>query len=175
MNVEQGREGWEIFIYWRKVMYDNQDRYAKGQKEISLVGFQPHIQWLSLKTFPSKCSSCLLFVLTVPCSIVTCFYLCHNAEPRNSGDYRLSYRKSYTVLGSQGISFVKVWHAVGAHFFFGLSSCLLLPQLGMMFEEERSKSQALHVFPFNSEKKRGGVALQVVISSFSVPFSCTEK
>jgi len=36
-------------------------------------------------------------------------------------------------------------------------------QLGMKFNETRSKSAILQVFPFNSEKKRGGVAVQVVI------------
>ncbi|CAM0902918.1 unnamed protein product [Alopecurus aequalis] len=34
-------------------------------------------------------------------------------------------------------------------------------QLGMKFNETRSKSSILQVFPFNSEKKRGGVAVQV--------------
>uniref|UniRef100_M8B293 Calcium-transporting ATPase n=1 Tax=Aegilops tauschii TaxID=37682 RepID=M8B293_AEGTA len=34
-------------------------------------------------------------------------------------------------------------------------------QLGMKFSETRSKSSILQVFPFNSEKKRGGVAVQV--------------
>ncbi|XP_078170730.1 calcium-transporting ATPase 5, plasma membrane-type-like [Carex rostrata] len=34
-------------------------------------------------------------------------------------------------------------------------------QLGMIFNEARGKSSILQVFPFNSEKKRGGVAVQV--------------
>ncbi|CAL5025576.1 unnamed protein product [Urochloa decumbens] len=34
-------------------------------------------------------------------------------------------------------------------------------KLGMKFNETRSKSSILHVFPFNSEKKRGGVALHL--------------
>ncbi|XP_047065852.1 calcium-transporting ATPase 5, plasma membrane-type [Lolium rigidum] len=34
-------------------------------------------------------------------------------------------------------------------------------QLGMKFNETRSKSSILQVFPFNSEKKRGGVAVHV--------------
>ncbi|RWR91485.1 calcium-transporting ATPase 10, plasma membrane-type [Cinnamomum micranthum f. kanehirae] len=34
-------------------------------------------------------------------------------------------------------------------------------KLGMIFGDIKSKSTVLHVFPFNSEKKRGGVALQV--------------
>ncbi|ONK70582.1 uncharacterized protein A4U43_C05F35220 [Asparagus officinalis] len=34
-------------------------------------------------------------------------------------------------------------------------------KLGMKFNDARSKSSILHVFPFNSEKKRGGVALNV--------------
>ncbi|KAL6598431.1 hypothetical protein ACP70R_046130 [Stipagrostis hirtigluma subsp. patula] len=34
-------------------------------------------------------------------------------------------------------------------------------KLGMKFNETRSKSFVLHVFPFNSEKKRGGVAMQL--------------
>lgn len=33
-------------------------------------------------------------------------------------------------------------------------------KLGMNFDDERSKSSVLHVFTFNSEKKRGGVALK---------------
>ncbi|XP_065006133.1 calcium-transporting ATPase 5, plasma membrane-type-like isoform X3 [Musa acuminata AAA Group] len=32
-------------------------------------------------------------------------------------------------------------------------------KLGMKFDNERSKTSILHVFPFNSEKKRGGVAV----------------
>jgi Ca2+-transporting ATPase len=32
----------------------------------------------------------------------------------------------------------------------------------MDFTDVRSKSSVLHVFPFNSEKKRGGVAVQVI-------------
>ncbi|XP_062226645.1 calcium-transporting ATPase 5, plasma membrane-type-like isoform X2 [Phragmites australis] len=34
-------------------------------------------------------------------------------------------------------------------------------KLGMKFNETRSKSSILHVFPFNSEKKRGGVAVDL--------------
>ncbi|XXG71086.1 hypothetical protein AAC387_Pa07g0418 [Persea americana] len=34
-------------------------------------------------------------------------------------------------------------------------------KLGMMFDNVRSESKVLHVMPFNSEKKRGGVAVQV--------------
>ncbi|KAK1322986.1 Calcium-transporting ATPase 9, plasma membrane-type [Acorus calamus] len=34
-------------------------------------------------------------------------------------------------------------------------------ELGMKFDDARSRSTVLHVFPFNSEKKRGGVALQL--------------
>ncbi|KAF0898073.1 hypothetical protein E2562_001741 [Oryza meyeriana var. granulata] len=33
-------------------------------------------------------------------------------------------------------------------------------KIGMDFNDAQSKSQILHVFPFNSEKKRGGVAVQ---------------
>lgn len=35
-------------------------------------------------------------------------------------------------------------------------------QIGMNFETARSDSTILHVFPFNSEKKRGGVAVKRV-------------
>ncbi|CAI8611085.1 unnamed protein product [Vicia faba] len=38
-------------------------------------------------------------------------------------------------------------------------------QLGMDFEAVRSKSSIIHVFPFNSDKKRGGVALQTLTPS----------
>ncbi|XP_073098761.1 calcium-transporting ATPase 5, plasma membrane-type isoform X1 [Elaeis guineensis] len=34
-------------------------------------------------------------------------------------------------------------------------------KLGMKFDDARSESSILHVFPFNSEKKRGGVAVHV--------------
>ena len=54
--------------------------------------------------------------------------------------------------------------------FYRLISCYCLLimvgtflQLGMKFNETRSKSSILHVFPFNSEKKRGGVAVHLVI------------
>lgn len=40
----------------------------------------------------------------------------------------------------------------------------LLLQLGMKFETIRSESAIIHAFPFNSEKKRGGVAVLRVIS-----------
>jgi hypothetical protein len=35
----------------------------------------------------------------------------------------------------------------------------------MKFSETRSKSSILHVFPFNSEKKRGGIAVHLVIKT----------
>lgn len=38
----------------------------------------------------------------------------------------------------------------------------------MKFEAVRSESTILHVFPFNSEKKRGGVALRRVVASVSL-------
>lgn len=41
-------------------------------------------------------------------------------------------------------------------------------QMGMKFDVVRSVSTVLHVFPFNSEKKRGGVALKLVLSLCSV-------
>ncbi|XP_061361514.1 calcium-transporting ATPase 8, plasma membrane-type-like [Gastrolobium bilobum] len=37
-------------------------------------------------------------------------------------------------------------------------------QLGMSFEDARSESSIIHVFPFNSDKKRGGVAIQTADS-----------
>lgn len=40
---------------------------------------------------------------------------------------------------------------------------LILLQLGMNFEAVRSECSILHVFPFNSLKKRGGVAVQLVM------------
>ncbi|KAE8771840.1 P-type ATPase [Hordeum vulgare] len=43
-------------------------------------------------------------------------------------------------------------------------------QLGMNFSETRSKSSILQVFPFNSEKKRGGVAVQVSYSKWKKRF-----
>lgn len=43
----------------------------------------------------------------------------------------------------------------------------LLLQLGMKFDTIRSESAIIHAFPFNSEKKRGGVAvLRVIALSF---------
>ncbi|CAI0386329.1 unnamed protein product [Linum tenue] len=41
-------------------------------------------------------------------------------------------------------------------------------KLGMDFDAVRSQSTLVHVFPFNSEKKRGGVALQSVIAESQV-------
>lgn len=44
-------------------------------------------------------------------------------------------------------------------------------QLGMDFEAVRSESSIIHVFPFNSEKKRGGVAVRkVMFSAFAFLF-----
>ncbi|XP_031251206.1 calcium-transporting ATPase 8, plasma membrane-type-like [Pistacia vera] len=41
-------------------------------------------------------------------------------------------------------------------------------KLGMNFEAVRSESSVIHVFPFNSEKKRGGVALQLPNSEVNI-------
>ncbi|BAT80110.1 hypothetical protein LR48_Vigan04g007200 [Vigna angularis] len=41
-------------------------------------------------------------------------------------------------------------------------------QLGMNFTDARSKTSIIHVFPFNSEKKRGGVALQTADSNIHI-------
>ncbi|ESW10749.1 hypothetical protein PHAVU_009G234600 [Phaseolus vulgaris] len=41
-------------------------------------------------------------------------------------------------------------------------------QLGMNFTAARSESSIIHVFPFNSEKKRGGVALQTADSNIHI-------
>lgn len=41
-------------------------------------------------------------------------------------------------------------------------------KLGMKFDDARSKTSILHVFPFNSEKKRGGVAVHVAGSEVHV-------
>lgn len=46
---------------------------------------------------------------------------------------------------------------------------IVLPQLGMKFDVVRSESTILHVIPFNSEKKRGGVAVKQVINKFYDP------
>ncbi|CAA3011349.1 calcium-transporting ATPase 8, plasma membrane-type-like [Olea europaea subsp. europaea] len=39
--------------------------------------------------------------------------------------------------------------------------------LGMDFNAAKSKSMIIHAFPFNSEKKRGGVAVKLVIGAIS--------
>ncbi|TKY72778.1 Calcium-transporting ATPase 8 [Spatholobus suberectus] len=41
-------------------------------------------------------------------------------------------------------------------------------QLGMNFTAARSESSIIHVFPFNSEKKRGGVAIQTADSDIHI-------
>ncbi|XP_027353594.1 calcium-transporting ATPase 8, plasma membrane-type-like [Abrus precatorius] len=41
-------------------------------------------------------------------------------------------------------------------------------QLGMNFTAARSESSIIHVFPFNSEKKRGGVAIQTADSGIHI-------
>ncbi|KAL2340511.1 hypothetical protein Fmac_008451 [Flemingia macrophylla] len=41
-------------------------------------------------------------------------------------------------------------------------------QIGMNFTAARSESSIIHVFPFNSEKKRGGVALQTANSDIHI-------
>ncbi|XP_019456853.1 PREDICTED: calcium-transporting ATPase 9, plasma membrane-type-like [Lupinus angustifolius] len=41
-------------------------------------------------------------------------------------------------------------------------------KLGMNFDRTRSNTTVLHVFPFNSEKKRGGVALKLVDSGVHI-------
>lgn len=43
------------------------------------------------------------------------------------------------------------------------SYSLITLQLGMNFEAVRSESSVIHVFPFNSQRKRGGVALHLVM------------
>ncbi|WCJ28540.1 calcium-transporting ATPase putative [Euphorbia peplus] len=41
-------------------------------------------------------------------------------------------------------------------------------KLGMKFDVVKSQSKVLHVFPFNSEKKRGGVAVQTASSEVNI-------
>ncbi|XP_065854078.1 calcium-transporting ATPase 9, plasma membrane-type-like isoform X2 [Euphorbia lathyris] len=41
-------------------------------------------------------------------------------------------------------------------------------KLGMKFDAVKSQSKVLHVFPFNSEKKRGGVAVQATSSEVNI-------
>lgn len=43
-------------------------------------------------------------------------------------------------------------------------------QLGMNFDDARSASSVVHAFPFNSEKKRGGVAVKLVNKYFYFVF-----
>lgn len=84
---------------------------------------------------------------------------------------RISYREGNSFMGSQGI-------------LVDIFSCYFIPfslicwfvakfiytwQLGMNFDLTRSNSKVLHVFPFNSEKKRGGVALKLVIIWLKYP------
>lgn len=40
--------------------------------------------------------------------------------------------------------------------------CEPLLQMGMKFDKIKADSKDIHVFPFNSEKKRGGVAVKRV-------------
>lgn len=49
-------------------------------------------------------------------------------------------------------------------FYYTVFIFIMWLQLGMNFEALRSESAILHVFPFSSDKKRGGVAGQRVIS-----------
>jgi magnesium-transporting ATPase (P-type) len=51
----------------------------------------------------------------------------------------------------------------GSSFTFKINFCITsVLQLGMNFDLVRSESMILQVFPFNSEKKRGGVAVKQV-------------
>lgn len=55
-------------------------------------------------------------------------------------------------------------------FFTNLSyEFVIFSKLGMKFDAVRSEAIILHVCPFNSEKKRGGVALQLVIAPLHFP------
>lgn len=93
---------------------------------------------------------------------------------RGRGD-RISYREGNSILGREGTltdffpfffplfllyvllaSFINV-------LILKLNSFIASSwQLGMNFAHIRSNSTILHVFPFNSEKKRGGVAVKLV-------------
>lgn len=80
--------------------------------------------------------------------------------------FRFTNRKGYFKLGPTGL----FWKSSFFRFFQGdlFAYNNLLPsyqyQVGMNFVTARSESSILHVFPFNSEKKRGGVAIQTVLS-----------
>lgn len=60
-----------------------------------------------------------------------------------------------------------LWCGALFHFLYFFQLLIIfgeIMQLGMKFDSERSKTSILHVFPFNSEKKRGGVAVYQVIT-----------
>jgi hypothetical protein len=82
---------------------------------------------------------------------------------------RITDGEGHSVMGSQGaltffftvyfpcqspLSLIVCWFE---------AEIIYILQLGMNFDLIRSNSTVLHVFPFNSEKKRGGVALKLVI------------
>lgn len=60
-------------------------------------------------------------------------------------------------------SFYFYYYYFLSSFTFEVHICIqLVLQLGMNFDLVRSESTILQVFPFNSEKKRGGVAVKLV-------------
>lgn len=91
--------------------------------------------------------------------------------------FRISYWKGNPFLGGQGNLITYMYWSFFLLFFllfpchFTVLICHWIIyifieytwQLGMNFEFIRSNSTILHVFPFNSEKKRGGVMLKQVI------------
>lgn len=74
-------------------------------------------------------------------------------------------RKRLSFVGQSRYPFsVYLVSAIGTYLLSEVDfSITFVLQLGMNFDLVRSESVVLHVFPFNSEKKRGGVAVKRVI------------
>lgn len=75
-------------------------------------------------------------------------------------DFWIADRESYSPMGCQCNYACFMLIVIDVKI---LLSKLFLLQLGMNFDAVRSKASIIHAFPFNSEKKRGGVAVKLVM------------
>jgi hypothetical protein len=81
--------------------------------------------------------------------------------------FRISYREGNSIMGFEGpLPFLFPFYFFKIFFSLDFETKLIesLWQLGMSFERIRSSTKIIHVFPFNSEKKRGGVAVKLVFT-----------
>ncbi|KAL2533398.1 Calcium-transporting ATPase 8 [Abeliophyllum distichum] len=152
-NKRWGKHGWGLLM--ASISEDNGE---ETPLQVRLIGVATFIGVVGLAV-----AVVVLIVLVIR------FFTGHTKNP----DGRVQFQAGKTGVGDAIDGFIKIFTVAvpeGLPLAFTLTSggyqpvkpwALQLNQLGMDFDAVRSMSLIIHAFPFNSEKKRGGVALKL--------------